>query len=121
MLIPLLTIGAIIAGATDQAGATDREVLVDRSKLAALKPYQGDLPAAFVGAEIEDQPEASSYVLSGVTVPPGGWEVDAITVYFKSPIAPQGGKPPSITGKLNLFRREGRSERPRPTDDPRKG
>jgi subtilisin family serine protease len=115
MWIPLLTVGAMIAGAADQ------EVLVDRSRLAALKPYQGDLPAAFVGAEIEDQPEASSYVLFGVTVPPGGWEVEAVTVYFKSAAAPQDGKPLSTTGRLNLFRREGRSEQPRPADDPRKG
>ncbi len=121
MLIPLLTVGAIIAGATDQAGATGREVLVDRSRLAAPKPYLGDLAAAFVGAEVEGQPEASSYVVSGVTVPPGGWEIDAISVYFRSPATAPGGKPPSIKGRLNVVLREGRAERPRPADDPRKG
>ena len=98
--------------------ARGQQVLCDRTVFAtsAAKTYPS--PTSFLNNEYVERPVSNFYILSGIVVPPGGWDINAVTVYFEKARKPAGWMRVA-RARLNLFRKS--ADLPLPVDDPRKG
>jgi len=73
---------------------------------------------SYLNNEYAERPASNFYILSGIVVPPGGWDINAMTVYFEKAKKPAGWMR-LARARLNWFRKS--ADLPLPADDPRKG
>jgi serine protease AprX len=109
---PLLMCGLLLLCAEAAPAA---EVLCERTRFAQVLPDKPQITAR--NAEREGDP-GSVYRLSALAVPPGGWQIETVTIYTAKPRKPRGWLQVN-RARLNLFRKNG--ELPAPADDPRDG
>src|SRR5262245_5622302 len=114
-----LTVAVVAAVLGGTAAAGEPEVLCERVRFGE-NGLSGSLAASANGERPagDKQSARDVYALSSVTVPPGGWTVQAVAIYTVSPSRPEGwlklGR-----ARLNVLPKMG--ERPGAKEDPRAG
>jgi hypothetical protein len=75
--------------------AAGRDVLWNQSDLALTDP-----PRGLLNSDFGDFPDYSAFIVSDVSVPAGGWQVDRLTIWVYAP----GGVPTTSSARLHVFR-----------------